>query len=141
MTTIVYRKGVIAADTRIMSGDWLSPYRGRKILQLADGGLIGLSGDPTRLDEFKRYVEGPGYEPLDLADEATGIWITPYGDVSIYSGKSSRRVLGPFAVIGSGTPAALAALHMGADARRAVEIAMLVDPCTGGEIETLELLP
>jgi ATP-dependent protease HslVU (ClpYQ) peptidase subunit len=40
-----------------------------------------------------------------------------------------------FYAIGSGTKAALAAMYMGADAEKAIEIAKLIDPHTGGPVK------
>ena len=45
----------------------------------------------------------------------------------------------PFMALGSGSKAALGALHMGADAVRAVEVASLADAYTGGPIITLRV--
>lgn len=44
-----------------------------------------------------------------------------------------------FYAIGTGGNVALGAMHRGASAREAVEIAKLVDPYTGGEVVTMSL--
>jgi hypothetical protein len=40
----------------------------------------------------------------------------------------------PFAAIGSGAMAALAAMHLGSNPRQAVKVAAKVDPSTGGSV-------
>jgi ATP-dependent protease HslVU (ClpYQ) peptidase subunit len=51
----------------------------------------------------------------------------------------AERVLEPFYAIGSGCKAALGAMHMGADARRAVQVACKVDTYSGTPIVVMEL--
>lgn len=49
------------------------------------------------------------------------------------------RIKEPFYAIGTGSAYAMAALHMGASPREAVEIATLYDPATRGPIDVVKL--
>lgn len=51
----------------------------------------------------------------------------------------AEQITEEFYAIGSGAKVALGAMHHGASAQEAVEIAKLVDPYTGGEVKTMEL--
>lgn len=51
------------------------------------------------------------------------------------------KVMNKFYAVGSGAKAAMGAMHMGADARRAVEIACKIDPYSAPPIYTMSLTP
>lgn len=140
MTSIVYRDGVMAADTRTSYGEWITAERYTKIRRLSGGELVGLSGDPNWWDRLTAFLCESGPFP-DWKDDARALLAKPDGSLYELQTVGMRKINTPFAVIGSGIPPALGALHMGATARQAVEIAMLVDPYTGGEIDELRLAP
>lgn len=136
MTTIVYRDGILASDTRAGWGDFMSPQRMRKIWDVGSA-LVGISGDISYLQPLIRYAEKGGDKPWSN-DEARGLIITK-DQVRMVGAGGDHVIDAPFVAIGSGAPAAFAALYMGADAKRAVEIAALIDPFTGGPIDVLWL--
>src|ERR1700723_102109 len=139
MTTIVYRDGVLAADTRGEHGGWISPTRFSKITRLDDGRLVAISGNYNYWTKFLTWLLDPIKDQPDLKEEATAIVITPNGEVRRYEQTSYHVVDAPFVALGSGAPPALGALHAGATALEAVRIAGLVDPYTGTDIESLRL--
>lgn len=156
MTTIVYRDGVMAADSRVVRlGDGVQPVimpeRATKLYRLADGTVAGFSGHfEAALGWLDRAKVG-GVEAVAGIDIGLGTSIltaTP-GHLDQF-GKQALRMWGGvgyydvcisplngFYALGSGKIAALGALYAGATAERAVEIAALLDFSTGGEILTM----
>lgn len=136
MTTIVYRDGVLAADTQMTTGD-LKAY-GRKLIRVGEReAWVGLAGVLADCQKFVRHFSGE--EEAEFSEEHDDFSaLIMYDDGSVEcvdpSGKAHKLEDDEFFAIGSGSGPALAAMHMGADARRAVEIALLVDVNSGGEV-------
>jgi len=137
MTTIAYRDGILAADTAtyIHEGNLRMPDQTTKIFRLSDGSLIAGGGVKRQIVDFAKWFETKEGDKPEIAD-ATIIRVSPNGVITIYDGKTDERDITdcPFYAIGSGAMAALAAMYMGARAEQAVEIAMKLDPWTGGEV-------
>lgn len=142
MTTIAYRDGTLAADTLGCGG---VRRRTKKLHRVGDA-ILGLSGnygdcwqfvhwwaDQSKALEFRVFrtdnSDSPDLEAIVVTDGGAEIWTEHL---------QPTPVLEPFFAIGSGAKAAMAAMHMGATAAKAVEIAMRVDPYTAGAIETME---
>jgi ATP-dependent protease HslVU (ClpYQ) peptidase subunit len=138
VTTIAYRDGLLAADTAtfIHEGNTRMPDRSKKIRRLSDGSLIAGSGIARQVGDFAAWYETREGSKPDI-EHATIIRISKQGTITIYDGKADERDVTdcPFYACGSGAMAALAAMYMGARADQAVEIAMKIDPWTGGEVE------
>lgn len=142
MTTIVYRDGVIAADTAtfIHDGNLRAPFRASKLFRLSDGSVIGGAGLCRDIVRFGKWLETRSGERPTMGNDYTIIQALPDGCVVIHDGSDEREITGPFCAAGSGAMAAYGALFMGATAREAVEIAMKLDPWTGGEVEVVSVL-
>lgn len=139
MTTIAYRDGVLAADTAVHDR---GVYCGEvtKIYQYRDGtmgGAAGCLGDVAAMREF--IASGGMNEPPEFKDEdSEGILIRPWGKVEWIGEKRKRiELTGEFFAIGSGFKLALGAMHAGADAIRAVEIAAHLDNHTRAPLTIL----
>ncbi|SEC25304.1 hypothetical protein SAMN05216178_3987 [Pseudomonas saponiphila] len=140
MTTIAYKDGVIAYDSRqtrggaIVSDDCLK-------CQIVDGVSFFLSGavcDEKAL--IAAYFGTPSPVPVECSgyavhdgkllmvghDDKTGVW------------KQELDPTNPDA-IGSGSAYALAAMDMGASAEDAVRAAMKRDIYTGGKVRTVQI--
>ena len=152
MTTIVYRDGVIAADSwstltseaggarrHVCTKLDRKRIKGREVILTAAGevgpALIFFDwyGSAKPVPDIAQVQIGDFHALIVEPDglyEADG-YFRPWRVVEADS-------LGFYAV-GSGSKAALGALHMGADAREAVRIAALVDPYTGGDIVSMSL--
>lgn len=147
MTTIACRNGILAADTACKRYEMRGTQS--KIIR-TDEWIIGGAGSvvdvdmlvdwfinnrkPTELPKFVCYGdERPNAALLALRNDGTLWFGNHWGQADM--------LRDPFWAIGSGAEAAMAAMHMGADARRAVEIAALVDPQTGGAVEVAEFPP
>lgn len=138
MTTIVYRDGVMASDSLATRGAWVLPGHTEKLFRMKDGGVAAVTGDYAPGCRYIEWLNSPtGEEPA--IGESTVIRLNPDLTVTVYEvGGSYKEDVGEFCAWGSGMPAALAALHMGADAAKAVEMASLVDTNSGGKVITMK---
>jgi ATP-dependent protease HslVU (ClpYQ) peptidase subunit len=138
MTTIAYRDGIMAADRAAHLGnDWKKPDRATKIIHLADGSLFAGTGDTGVFSKLLEWFQTPEVDRGERPEisECDALLLDPDGRLWFFTGAGKRLVDAPFAAIGSGAPVAYGAMYAGATAPRAVEIAALVDPWTGGEIQ------
>lgn len=104
--------------------------------------IIGLAGESEPGLIFLDWY-GSGKEPprilLDGNADFTALVLTRKGLFEYGKYCREERVHEDFHAAGSGAKVALGAMHMGADAKRAVQIAMKVDPFTGGPVVTMSL--
>ena len=144
MTTIAYRDGVMAADSRAWSGEAHPLGEKTKIRRLDDGRLIGASSNGPGVTEavLDWYTAGADGDnpPKDIGGEFVNmIVVHPDGTAQFAIDRFylTGRVIAPFFAIGSGKKYAWGALAMGADAVRAIEVACLGDHCSAGPITVL----
>lgn len=154
MTVIAYRSGIMACDSCWTYGN-TQTVSAIKIKRLKSGALLGGAGDndsrsmEALLDTLKDPAKMPTREALAatkaegmwlLALQRGGVWVVSTGrhDESGYPyrpdgeegddfGVWPATTMGGFAAIGSGGDCALAAMHAGASAKEAVEIACKLD--------------
>lgn len=138
MTTIAYKDGVIAYDSRqtrsgvIVSDDAEKTELVNGVRFFLAGAVCDMPaliaayfGTPSPVPvECSGYVVDGGKLMLVGHDDKTGVW------------KQGLDLSNPDAV-GCGAPYALAAMDMGASAKEAVEAAAKRDIYTGGTIRTL----
>jgi len=139
MTTIAYRNGILAADSRCMLGGWKATYPLPKLFRLKDGSVCGICGDYASGLAFKDWLDSDHSNPRPTLPETTVIQMTSDG-VTIHEDGASFPVVTEFAAWGSGSPAANGALHMGADAVKAVQVAAMLDDSTGGDVTLMARL-
>jgi hypothetical protein len=143
MTTIAYRDKVLAGDRRSTDGSLIVPGRYRKVYKNKCGWLYGAAGTSGPCEALNAYMAScPDFsEELPPRGKYTAIVVSPDGRV--YNIDNGWIELLPkdieFYVVGSGAPAALGALWMGANAVEAVEIASEIDNCTGGGVDHVSL--
>lgn len=141
MTTIVWRDGVLAADSRAYSGDKTPIGFKKKIHRLDNGDLFGASSSKVgSVEHFMRLVNEHGvFKSFEEEILLKAIVVTKDG--SFYLFNDLKSFSGPihadYIAIGSGEEYALGALEMGSSAIEALEVAIRLDPWTGGEIATL----
>ncbi|EKT4568469.1 proteasome subunit beta [Pseudomonas putida] len=140
MTTIAYKDGVIAYDSRQTRSGTIVSDNSLKC-QVVEGVSFFLSGavcdekaliaayfgTPSAVAvECSGYAVDGGKLLMVGYDDKTGIW---------------RQELDPANpdAIGSGSPYALAAMDMGASAEEAVHAAMKRDIYTGGKVRTVRI--
>lgn len=135
MTTIVYRDGVLAADTRAYSGGNTPIGQKVKIRALSNGELIGVSTPEPGVGEaiMDWYAAGAkeNKKPT-VPDNFHFIAVRPDGTALM--GIDSLHLTGPLTApwfaVGSGSHYAMTALHLGKSAVEAVRIAAEFDAWT-----------
>lgn len=147
MTTIVYRAGVLAADTRAYSGSSRPIGQKRKIgaAIFSDGvtHYYGISTPhPGLAEEIRNWMvheKDAHFEPS--AREFEMLEITSEGEVFFYLNSliPAGPITADYYAIGSGAEYALGALRMGASALEAVEVAAENDPYTGHPLMTVTI--
>lgn len=136
MTVIAYRSGVICADSRETWGD-STTNRCEKLFRKKVGKrehVIGTAGGSYSGMVFVDWY-GSNKEPPEVLTKH--LTLEEDFEVMVWDGRHVYtanhlcrlvKVIEPFMAVGSGRKAALAAMYMGADARKAVEIACKIDP-------------
>jgi ATP-dependent protease HslVU (ClpYQ) peptidase subunit len=148
MTIIAVRDGIVACDSLVSWGN-LNYAHTKKMRRLPDGSILAISGDTISGATFLDYAEGAigrGEEitPDILRRFATinCLWVREDG-VYLVEGKRSGsgmiRIEGEFFAEGSGCTAALAAMHGGASARKAVAITCKVDTTCALPVQWMRL--
>ena len=103
-----------------------------------DNALIGVAGCYASAMEFLDWLTQADIDSdkPDNMQDVTAL-VLRGGQIWCYEGNlTPYRIYDDFAAIGSGSQAALAAMHMGATTAQAVEIAGRIDPYTGGKVDT-----
>lgn len=138
MTTIAYRDGKLAGDSRA-TANGLIDNQTTKVWS-HKGVLIAASGSQALCEKFRTWVVAgmDGESPFEGADDGNGLVVSMAG-VVCFGNTGSWPISEPFYTLGSGYQLALGALAMGASAEEAVEIASRFDTMTGGKITVLSL--
>jgi 20S proteasome alpha/beta subunit len=150
MTTIAYRDGVLAADRRVTGSGTIIGHK-TKIAKVG-GVLCGATGSNTLACEFIAWVqegcpadrppvlyrESSNKNPDDAAD-ITGFLIARNRPNRLISFRDSgvQWLDGPYFAFGSGQDYCRGAFAMGANAKQAVESALLFDVYSGSGIDVL----
>lgn len=138
MTTIVYRDGILAWDSR-WTDDQGFVYDNRKGWRDNESGvIIAFAGAPGVAYEVLRNVLSDEEDEIKIKkdEDLDLVLLWQDGRLEVYDelGRCFPYDTGNFYAWGSGAKAALGALHMGATARGAIEMASKVDLYTGGPI-------
>lgn len=144
MTVIAWDGRTLAADKRMSWNGY--PATTTKISRAPNGALIGGTGDSDAIAALRKwYLDGavPADYPNNTCDgdyRARLLVITPTGQITVYLADPVPVTLDDkcFAV-GSGADFALAAMHLGHSAKKAVEVACALDTGCGNGIDTLRL--
>lgn len=136
MTTVAYRDGVMAADSRGTLSGWVLPGRETKLLRLKDGRVAAITGDSAQGEALLLWIRGDRSSPQPRGECCV---IVAGRRLQIFENGHHYLEPAKFMAWGSGMPVALGALHAGATASEAVRIAGLVDPATGGKIVSMKV--
>lgn len=140
MTTIVFRDGILAGDTRVTAGETILPGWERKVFQLADGSLFASAGDTENGEKLLRAMRKKQPPPRIETDRSIeAIWVHPDGKLFFYESSLWMRHKVLYCAIGSGQSFALGALAMGASAIESVKIGMQFDAYSGGRVVVVKL--
>lgn len=152
MTTIAYKDGVIASDSRATYDDWTKSkcvklYRAKSKIDPVKGDVIvATAGHSSASLLFLDWLEVGGEPRLHdrgvnemnefecLIVHKSGVWI---GDRLCRLEVLEEE----FWAAGSGRQAALAAMHCGKSAVEAVRIACRIDSFSGGRVVSMSLAP
>lgn len=149
MTTIAYRSGTMAADSKTSAAE-TNYARATKVHKLSDGSLLGLCGRSVAcqrmLDIMKQETvveSGLSHDLFTDCKGAAGLYVEADTGRVYYleGGKRSgyTELEGEFFADGSGFIVALAAMKAGASAEKAVEIACDLDNNSGGPVVAITL--
>ena len=142
MTVIAWDGKTLAADKRATNCNLASTVT--KVHRLPDG-LVAFSGGGAHASELLNWFFGARnpdtYPRRDGDDGAGSLFIKADGTIFVYSATNPfpERIEDRFCARGSGRDYALAAMHLGCDARKAVEVACEFDVSCGNGIDTLTL--
>ncbi len=129
----------MAADRMVCNGTCKIGER-TKIFKI-NGHLAGFAGNHDTAAVLQNWVEHGAKEeewPFDENDQAAVMLVTPDGRILVYERYPFPVLMeNDFYAIGSGSPYALAAMHLGCSAEQAVKTACELDVFTGGEVDTL----
>lgn len=142
MTTIVWDGETLAADKRAINGSVSFPVT--KIFK-RKGCLIGAAGDFDRIQEMVSWFdEGEIPEKFPSFgrsnEDFVGLLVIR-PDKSVWKFERSPypyRIESASHAIGSGSEYATAAIHLGCDARRSVEVAIALDAHSGIGVDCLK---
>jgi ATP-dependent protease HslVU (ClpYQ) peptidase subunit len=143
MTTIAYRDGIMAADSRAYAGFNANLGTKRKIRRCADGRLIGCSTNQVGLGEaiLDWYEAGADAASCPKSAELKFVLLVVSPDGTAFYANDDFNLAGPieadFFAIGSGEGEAHGAMHAGASAAEAVEIACRCDVWSGLPVVTI----
>ena len=153
MTTIAYKDGVLASDSRATAGGMIVSEKAEKLFNV-HGYLVGIAGSAAEGVAFVSWLEKHVLsqqvssdlpqievimpEPSDDED-FYALVIFPDGRVFMYEGGSHcYPIQDDFYSIGSGSPFAMTAMSLGSSAIDAVQVAKKFDCYSGGEIKSLK---
>lgn len=151
MTVIAYRDRVLVGDGLVSDDDghvWATQCV--KVHKLADGSLIGTSGDSESAHRVRLAAEAAAANGNALAmdfphlsDEASviAIMVTPDGKIWLTEGAVWEQWTENFMAIGNGKRIAMAVMRLGHSALEAVKAGIDGDIFCGGLITSVSLDP
>lgn len=148
MTTIAYRAGIVAADSQETWGDGRTNDC-QKLFRMDNGTIIATAGDSYTglifVDWFKdgaRKDSIPDLTNIDIDEDFECLVLENTENIYIinrFFQKYYVEMPEKFYAVGWGATYAVAAMHMSASAKRAVEVAAKYDAYTGGKIKTMKV--
>lgn len=141
MTTIVYKNGVMAGDSRAFTGTSIKVGSKSKVYKLQDGRLLGVSSNtPGACELIVAWVADGARRkraPVEHCGDSFDVLLIGLdGAATLYSDSFNPigPVSAPYFAIGSGAQIALGAMAMGADPVQAVEVAIMHDAWSAAPI-------
>lgn len=139
MTIVIYRDGVMAADSQVgLDGTAVGTYK--KVIKTKDGWLAGASGEISAMEEFFNWVRDGRQKDNPPIPGMSGMMVSPKGEVfQVDENLIPYKMESEFYICGSGYAVAIGALAMGASPEKAVEITIKYSYSCGGPIEVVTL--
>lgn len=140
MTVVVWDGKTMAADKRADVGG--APYTVTKVMRLDDmiAGISGYLGHGLAVCAWLEAGRDPVKFPKETDDNGSGYVLVAHrsGLVERFENSPYPIIVGDsFHALGSGRDFALAALHMGKDARESVEVACALSSQCGNGIDSI----
>lgn len=142
MTVIAWDGRTLAADKMSCSAGY--GYTVTKVYRLTSGGMAAFAGDGDHAMALLAWLDSgralADYPKAQESSDTSALVVEVDGSVWSW-GKTPhpQRVECRFYAMGHGRDFALAAMHLGHDARKAVEVACALDAFCGNGIDALEL--
>lgn len=139
MTTIFgdAKKGLLVCDSQVTFGDqWIEDHH--KVVRVGEE-LIGMAGAAVEGDRWLQWYKTGQNGPAPKTPNASALILGKEGLRVLEAGGGMWTVPGQAFGIGSGGAFARAAFMAGADAKKAVEIACLIDTNSGGTVHVHKL--
>jgi ATP-dependent HslUV protease subunit HslV len=138
VTTIAFKDGILAADSKICAGGTFAGYETK--IHKVKGCLIGGAGSNAVYLAFRSWVAGGMNGACPLTKDIGNMFLVPpKGQPICWCDDGPFFLKTPFWSFGSGDAIALGAMEAGASAEEAVACAAKWDSCTGGPITALNL--
>lgn len=132
MTTVVCNRTEMASDSQLTGAHKASAKKVWK----HKGACVGIAGEYVACVQFVKWLMGKSEDAPEMED-VDAMVLTRDGRILHYNGSIEPfEIDDEFGAIGSGSQAAIAAMYMGASPDKAIEVASLVDPGTGGKVQT-----
>ncbi|RWI35397.1 hypothetical protein [Mesorhizobium sp.] len=139
MTTIAYRDGILAVDSRSTRGNTIVPGACAKLVRMKDGSVATGCGTKGNIAAFIRWLDdGKEGKPPKL-DKSTIVHLQADGRVFEYWDENPVETTGPFEAWGSGADFALGCLWAGLSAEEAVRAACKCDSGSGEPVFTMRV--
>ena len=143
MTSITYRDGVIAADSRMCYGKMIDNDNVNKLFKFSDGSVLAGAGHWEQIllmvDIFKSNLKKKQKKLPNLKTKCDFIFVDP-GNKQVWINTGGFwDIEKRYYSIGSGSVFAFGALDAGADAVTALKIAKGRDTGTGGRIRSIKV--
>lgn len=144
MTTIVCDRRGMAGDSQTTTG---SGTKGSIVkVHRIDQSIVGIAGDVTKAMAFLKWAKATKLGAVPTKDlkepdmkDVDVLVLSPAGIFTMSESLVLVPESAPYAAVGSGDQAALAAMVLGCDPKTAVKTAAKVVEGTGGRVRYLEL--
>ena len=141
MTTIVGDQHRLVSDSRVTTVSFnndVKIYLAPKLYK-KNGAIIGACGTNDAIEAFVKWYGSKKARPKFKPSEFEGLVITKEGLFYFDETCARDKVLNPWFAVGSGSHAALGALHMGATLEESITVACKVDPSSGEPVQIMTL--
>ena len=138
MTIIVWRNGIIAADSQTTNG--VLAGKTKKLFKLKNAaiGFAGLLTDGLKLIEFLKSDED---KPPELSEDFESLMMDLRTGKCAYYDRTliAIKIMDKFETIGTGSELAIGAMEHGATAIEAVRVAIKRDINSGGRVAVIRM--
>ena len=140
MTTIAFRDGVLAADTRMVTGS--RPHLCTKIRYIKPNLVVACAGSINKESVALKFFSKPNWqdeEPPEIKGAFQCIILIGNNPFFCEGGLHIQPIEHPYFAIGSGAEVAAAAMEMGMSAEEAVKFASKLDINTNDIVTTYKI--